>query len=39
MPERVKLRRQKSEEKKFNNFLEQIKEEQENIDIAWSKIS
>ena len=25
--ERVKLRRQKSEEKEFNNFLEQIKHE------------
>ena len=31
--ERVKLRRQKYEEKKFNYFLELIKEEQKNIDI------
>ena len=35
--ERVKLRIQKSEEKEFNNFLEQIKKEQKNIDIAWFK--
>ena len=35
--ERVKLRWQKSEEKEFNNFLEQSKEEQTNIDIAWFK--
>ena len=32
--ERVELRRQKSEEKEFNDFLPQIKEEQKNIDMS-----
>ena len=31
--ERLKSRRQKSEEKEFNNFLEQIKQEQKTINI------
>ena len=35
--ERVKLRRQKSENKDLNYFLKQIKVEQKNIDIAWFK--
>ena len=41
--ETVKLKNQKDnffetpEEKKFNNFLKQIKKEQKNIDINWFK--
>ena len=33
----VKLRRRKSEEKEFNDFLQQIKEEQKSIDMNLSK--
>ena len=32
--ERVKLRRQKFEEKEFKDFLRQIKEEQKNVDMS-----
>ena len=35
--ERLKLRRQKSEEKEFNNFLEEIKQEQKSINIICFK--